>query len=78
MDRVSEFVKKTQPTPQPPPSTVTTMDTLQRVVELMDDGNVHLVFVVSYDSQGDQKPLHVFTQRDVLEIVCKNMGVGGR
>jgi CBS domain-containing protein len=72
---VSQFLNKTQPIPQPP-STVTTMDTLQTVIQKMDDGNVHLVFVVSQESGKGQRPLHAITQRDVLKIVCNNMGMG--
>jgi CBS-domain-containing membrane protein len=72
---VRQFLEQTQPTPQPP-STVTTMDSLQTVIQRMEDGNVHLVFVVSQQSEGKQRPLHVVTQRDVLKVICNNMGMG--
>ena len=71
---VSQFLSHTQPTARPP-STVTTMDTLETVIRKMDDGCVHLVFVVSQDSGKGQRPLHALTQRDVLKIVCNNMGM---
>ena len=72
---VSQFLKKTQSTPQLP-ATVSSMDTLQTVLQQMDDGNVHLVFVVSGESDQKQRPLRVITQRDVLKIVCSHMGIG--
>jgi CBS-domain-containing membrane protein len=72
---VSQFLQHTQPTPQPP-STVITTDTLQMVIEKMDDGNVHLVFVVAQESGTKQRPLYVTTQRDVLKVICNQMGMG--
>jgi CBS-domain-containing membrane protein len=72
---VRQFLEQTQPVPLPP-STVNTMDTFQTVIQKMDDGNVHLVFVVSQESELRQRPLHIITQRDVLKVICNNMGMG--
>ena len=68
---VRQFLELTRTSPQPP-STVNTMDTLQTVIQKMDDGNVHLIFVVSQESEKRQRPLHVITQRDVLKVICNN------
>ena len=72
---VSQFLKTTQLTPRPP-STVNAMDTFQMVIQKMDDGHVHIVFVVSQESELKQRPLHVITQRDVLKVICNNIGMG--
>jgi CBS domain-containing protein len=69
------FLQRTQSTTPQPLKTVNILDTLQTVIEKMDDGNVHLVFVVTQESGSKQKPLHVITQRDVLKVICIHMGM---
>jgi hypothetical protein len=34
----------------------------------MDDGNIHRIFVVEFNSQGEPIPSHVIAQRDVLRF----------
>ena len=46
------------------------------VFQKMDDGNVHLVIVVSQESELKRRPLHLVTQRDVLKVICNGMGMG--
>jgi CBS-domain-containing membrane protein len=58
------------------PSVVTLTDTLETVIRQMDDGNVHVVFVVDYSKSPYMTPLHVITQRDVLRAVCNQIGMG--
>jgi len=50
-------------------------DTLDRVVEIMEDGNIHRVFVCSEESVAKDAPIptHVIAQRDVLLVVLKKM-----
>jgi CBS-domain-containing membrane protein len=72
---VSLFLQRTQWTTPQPLRTVNIMDTLQTVIQKMDDGHFHLVFVVSQGSESKQRPLHVITQRDVLKVICIHMGM---
>lgn len=58
------------------PSIVTLTDSLETIIRRMDDGNVHVVFVVDHSSSLNMIPLHVITQRDVLRAVCNSMGIG--
>jgi len=50
-------------------------DTLDRVIELMEDGNIHRVFVCSEESVAKDAPVptHVIAQRDVLSVVLKRL-----
>jgi CBS-domain-containing membrane protein len=57
------------------PATVFVMDTLETVINKMDDGNVHIVFVVGQQIDQQLVPLHAITQRDVLRVVCNLMGL---
>jgi len=61
-----------QQTP-PKPITVTENDTLERVIQLMDDGNIHRVYEVQDNQQA--KPLHVISQVDVIRYVLRCAGV---
>jgi CBS-domain-containing membrane protein len=58
------------------PCVVTLTDSLESVIRQMDDGNVHVVFVVDHSRSPNMIPLHVITQRDVLRAVCNQMGMG--
>jgi CBS-domain-containing membrane protein len=58
------------------PSTVLLTDTLETVIRKMEDGYVHLVFVVAEPSRGAQLPLFAITQRDLLRVICSKMGLG--
>jgi CBS domain-containing protein len=58
------------------PSVVTLTDTLETIIRQMDDGNVHVVFVVDLSRAPFTVPLHVITQRDVLQAVCNQIGMG--
>jgi len=58
------------------PSTVVETDTLETVIRRMEDGYVHLVFVVEKANEVKQVPLHAITQRDVLRIIANKMGMG--
>jgi len=64
--------------PKPIPTTglyVKPTDTLERVIELMEDGNIHRVFVCNEESveKGGPIPTHVISQKDVLLVVLKKM-----
>jgi len=50
-------------------------DTLERVIELMEDGNVHRIWVCSEESVAKNAPFptHVIAQRDILSVVVKKM-----
>jgi CBS domain-containing protein len=52
-------------------------DTLQTVIEKMNDGNIHRVFVVPKESadQGKPRATHVIAQRDVLMVVLLKLGI---
>jgi CBS domain-containing protein len=64
-----DFAQQTPKTP----ITVTENDTLERVIKLMDDGNIHRVFEV-VPSNGKVKPKHVISQVDVIRFVLKKAG----
>jgi len=58
------------------PLWVTVDATLGDVLRLMDDGNIHRVFICSLDSiDGRPQPSHVITQRDFLLIILKLIGL---
>jgi CBS-domain-containing membrane protein len=57
------------------PSVVMLSDSLETVIQRMDDGNVHVLFVVDQSTSSNMVPLHVITQRDVLRAVCNQMGL---
>jgi CBS domain-containing protein len=59
------------------PLTVTTEDTLDDVIQKMNDGNIHRVFLVSKESQdaGKPKPLRVIAQRDLILFLLHKMGI---
>lgn len=50
--------------------------TLEQVIKLMDDGNMHRVFEVQKgDEEGKLKPLHVISQTDLIRYFALKMGV---
>merc|ERR1712160_161756 len=53
------------------PIFVTPEQTFLDVLRLMDDGNIHRVYVCSEGSvmRGKPRPIHVITQTDMLEAV---------
>lgn len=53
---------------------VTPSNTFEDVIKMMDDGNIHRVFVCDEQShyQGVPKPIHVITQTNVLYIIMKH------
>jgi len=64
--------------PKPVPLTglyVKPTDTLEKVIDLMEDGNVHRIWVCSEESVAKNAPFptHVIAQRDVLAVVLKKM-----
>jgi CBS domain-containing protein len=59
----SEFREQTPPRP----IMCSPRDTLAKVIQLMDDGNIHRVFVV--ESEERPVPLHVISQIDVIRQV---------
>jgi len=58
------------------PSVVLLSDTLETVIRRMEDGNIHVVFVVEQQSENGRVPSHIITQRDVLGFICHKMGLG--
>lgn len=69
--------------PVPPtPIYVTPDKTFLDVLRLMDDGNIHRVYVCSEGSvrRGKPRPIHVITQTDMLEAILNQYtgGTGGR
>jgi len=60
-----------QQTP-PKPITVTEHDTIERVIQLMDDGNIHRVYEVQTNKAT---PVHVISQVDVIRYVLRCAGV---
>lgn len=66
-----EFPRQTPKTP----IAVTLNDDVQTVIQRMDDGNIHRVFVVEKEAENQLKPLHVITQRDVLKLICFKCGL---
>ena len=63
--------------PQTPsqPIYVTEADSFERVLHLMDDGNLHRTFVVEKVEDGGLKLTHVITQRDALRFLLFKMGL---
>jgi CBS domain-containing protein len=84
-----ELVRQEYPSQTPKlPITVNDNDTFEKVVRLMDDGNIHRVFEVQPIQQtavgtgaGQQqqqqrvRPVHVISQIDVIKFVLKRAGV---
>lgn len=83
-----EHCRKKFPSQTPhKPICVTKTDTLERVIRLMDDGNIHRVFVCEEKSEnlggsmvtGKQAkclvPSHVITQRDVMRFILHLAGL---
>jgi CBS domain-containing protein len=58
------------------PLTVTAEDTLDDVIQKMNDGNIHRIFLVSKESMdaGKPKPLRVVSQRDVIMFILSKIG----
>jgi len=71
-ERVREDFKLQTPAK---PICVTSDSTFADVIQGMDDGNIHRVFVVEYTSNGDPLPTHVISQRDVLRHVLFKIGL---
>jgi len=68
----SEFPKQTPEKPL----YITKEATLGEILRLMDDGNIHRVFVCEIDSiDAKPMPTHVISQRDFLLILLKLMGL---
>ena len=67
----SEFHRQTPPQP----IHVSEDGSFERVIRLMDDGNIHRVFVVDGTEDGGMRPTHVITQRDVLRFLLSKMGL---
>jgi len=57
------------------PITVTKEDTFEAVLRKMDDGNIHRVYVVENNNNGDPIPSHVISQRDILRFVLHRIGL---
>jgi CBS domain-containing protein len=82
---IKEFPKQAPEThyaPDDVPKTalyVNLTDTFQTVIEKMNDGNIHRLFVVSDTSSKSGKPkaTHVIAQKDVLSCVLWKLGVCG-
>jgi CBS domain-containing protein len=61
-------------TPQAP-ITVTANDTIQTIIEKMDDGNIHRVFLAEPANGGKFKCKAVISQGDLLRFIAKETGV---
>jgi len=59
------------------PLVVSEEDTLETVIRLMDDGNIHRVFEVESSGGKPGKPVHVISQVDVIRFALKASGVPG-
>lgn len=53
---------------------VTRDDTLARVIDLMDDGNIHRVFLVEREEKG-LRPKKVISQGDVIRFIVEAAGI---
>lgn len=66
-----EYAQQTPPAPivlQPD-------STFSDLINAMDDGNIHRVFIVERDADGVELPTHVCTQRDVLRWILYQCGM---
>jgi len=50
---------------------VSQKDTVERVIQLMDDGNIHRIWEVA----ENLKPVHVISQGDLLRFLAKRLGL---
>jgi len=57
------------------PLYVTKDDTFETVLEQMNDGCIHRIFVCSEDERGNPTPTHVISQRDILCQVLQYMTI---
>jgi len=51
-------------------------NSLEDVIRMMDDGNIHRIFVCERAADGAPIPTHVIAQRDVLAILLKLAAIG--
>jgi len=55
--------------------TIEPQETIKQLLSLMDDGNIHRVFVVTNDSNNNPVATHVITQWDLLRFLLQQMGL---